>query len=114
MLLEQAHGRHHEETAVKATDILRNEHETILDVLAALESITRPSTLGGGFDRRSANWTSPPDCARDLARIGGAVPGHPSAHVAAAARGARDRNAWSESSAPEGGPEATRTERAAS
>ena len=39
---------------MKATDILRNEHETILDVLAALESITRPSALSAGLDLRSA------------------------------------------------------------
>jgi hemerythrin-like domain-containing protein len=39
---------------MRATDILRSEHETILDVLAALESITRPAALAGGFDVRSA------------------------------------------------------------
>ena len=39
---------------MRATDILRSEHETILDVLAALESITRPSTLDAGLDLRSA------------------------------------------------------------
>jgi hemerythrin-like domain-containing protein len=39
---------------MKATDILRNEHETILDVLAALESITEPSALPSGLDLRSA------------------------------------------------------------
>jgi len=39
---------------MKATEILRNEHETILDVLAALESITRPSALAEGLDLRSA------------------------------------------------------------
>ena len=39
---------------MKATEILRSEHETILDVLAALESITRPAALGRGFDSQSA------------------------------------------------------------
>lgn len=39
---------------MKATDILRSEHETILDVLAALESITQPSALRDGLDTRSA------------------------------------------------------------
>jgi len=39
---------------MKATDILRNEHEVILDVLAALESISRPALAGEGLDLRSA------------------------------------------------------------
>ena len=54
MLLVWARKHHPKETAMKATDILRSEHDTILDVLAALESITRPSALEAGLDLRSA------------------------------------------------------------
>lgn len=39
---------------MKATDILRSEHETILDVLAALEAISGPAALGKGLDVQSA------------------------------------------------------------
>jgi len=39
---------------MKATDILKSEHETILDVLDALESISRPAMLGKSLDLRSA------------------------------------------------------------
>lgn len=39
---------------MKATDVLRSEHETILDVLAALESIGQPQAAGGELDVRSA------------------------------------------------------------
>ncbi len=39
---------------MKATEILRGEHEAILDVLAAIERITDPIALEKGFDVRSA------------------------------------------------------------
>lgn len=39
---------------MKATSILRSEHEVILDVLSALESISRPALAGGELDRSSA------------------------------------------------------------
>ncbi|MBM3992109.1 MAG: hemerythrin [Planctomycetes bacterium] len=39
---------------MKATDILRDEHETILDVLAALESIGTRALAGAALDRGSA------------------------------------------------------------
>jgi hemerythrin-like domain-containing protein len=39
---------------MNATDVLRDEHETILDVLAALETITRPAALAEGLDLQSA------------------------------------------------------------
>jgi hemerythrin-like domain-containing protein len=39
---------------MKATEILRGEHETILDVLAAIERIADPIALENGFDVRSA------------------------------------------------------------
>jgi hemerythrin-like domain-containing protein len=45
---------HAKETTMKATDILRSEHETILDVLAALESISRPAVPEERLDLRSA------------------------------------------------------------
>jgi hemerythrin-like domain-containing protein len=39
---------------MKATDVLRSEHEVILDVLAALEAMIRPAALAEGLDLRSA------------------------------------------------------------
>jgi hemerythrin-like domain-containing protein len=39
---------------MKTTDILRSEHEIILDVLGALESITRPAAADVALDLRSA------------------------------------------------------------
>ena len=33
---------------IKATDILRSEHEVILDVLSALDSVSRPAADGFG------------------------------------------------------------------
>jgi len=42
---------------MKVTDILRGEHEVILDVLAALESISRTSATTGELDLRSAQET---------------------------------------------------------
>ncbi len=45
---------HANATRTKATDILRNEHEIILDVLNILESISRRATSGGGLDLRPA------------------------------------------------------------
>jgi hypothetical protein len=47
---------------MKATDILRSEHETILDVLAALESISRPSFPDEGLDLRSAQGKHSTSC----------------------------------------------------
>jgi hemerythrin-like domain-containing protein len=39
---------------MKVTNILRSEHEVILDVLAALESISRTAAAGAGLDHLSA------------------------------------------------------------
>jgi hemerythrin-like domain-containing protein len=39
---------------MKVTNILRSEHEVILDVLAALESISRTAATGAGLDQMSA------------------------------------------------------------
>jgi hemerythrin-like domain-containing protein len=41
-------------TTAKPTDTLRSEHEVILDVLCALEAISRPAAEGFGLDLESA------------------------------------------------------------
>jgi hemerythrin-like domain-containing protein len=41
-------------TITKPTDVLRSEHEVILDVLCALESISREAARGGALDLTSA------------------------------------------------------------